>query len=163
MIEIWRSLLKPKNGLLIGSLNRGKRIDERISHYFKIMFGQAKLKMHCMAIQKGKPPDYECIQKWVAKKRGDLNAGLYVSRYLERNDKYPIDATGNTNNCILEAAKTFRETIKEGCLPDGVSDRMPDWKARWNEINNMFHMCLDGLRWNEESNVFEIKDEYATS
>ena len=105
--------------------------------------------------------DLECINRWVEEMGGSLMAGLHVFRDLQRDKEHQIRAEGDTNEWVIKSAKDYRQKILKNVLPEGIFDKMLDRPERLHEICLMYFMCKDGLRWNAESDVFEIEEEYA--
>ncbi|MYF40685.1 MAG: hypothetical protein F4221_07540 [Rhodothermaceae bacterium] len=159
MLEIWRSLLRSGNSPWCRRPQTA-RIDGRIRHYFQCMFRNAEQNVYILTMNRDGTPDFECINKWVDDMGGALMAGLHVFRHLQRDEKDLITAEGDTKECVIESAQDYRQKIQENVLPEGIFDMMPDQPERCDEIGRMHHMCSDGLRWNAESDVFEIKEEY---
>lgn len=161
MLEIWRSLLRSGNSPWCRRPQTA-RIDDRIRHYFQSMFRDAEQKVYILTMNRDETPDFECINKWVDDMGGVLMAGLHVFRHLQRDEKHLVKAEGDTKECVIKSAQGYRQKIQEKVLPEGIFDMMPDQPERCDEIYRMHFMCLDGLRWNAESDVFEIEEEYTS-
>ncbi len=160
MIEIWRSLLRSGNSPQC-RVPKTARIDGRICHYFHNMFYGAELEPSFLTMNRGSIPDPECINKWVEDMGGRLMAGLHVFRHLQRDEEHLIRAEGDIRSALSDPHRiTVRRSEKKN-LPKVVFDNMLDWPERLREICLMYFMCKDGLRWNADSDVFEIGKEYA--
>ena len=160
MIEIWRSLLRSGDSPWC-RIPSTARIDGRICHYFQSMFRDAEEKAHLLTMSGDGTADLECINRWVEDMGGSLMAGLHVFRHLQRDEEHQIRVEGDTNECVIKSAKDYRHKIRKKVLPEGIFDKMLDLPERLHEIYLMSFMCKDGLRWNAESDVFEIEEEYA--
>ena len=161
MLEIWRSLLRLGNSPWC-KLYKTARVDGRIKHYFRRMFIDAADKLWLLQSARGHSAVTGCVDEWVGSVGGELTAGLYVFRHLQNPEEYPIELEGDVKVCVMKSAQGYRHQLKAGELhTSNVFDLMPDQAERCNEIYRMHFMCLDGLRWNTKSEVFEIQEEYA--
>lgn len=159
MLEIWRSLLH------LGGKGwcRGidfLRIDKRIEIYFESVLWEADFEEIQSRSEKNTATESSIsVIDWATKERtGYLDAGLHVFRHLKNPSRFPLDSIAEElRNHLLKAAteavrcleshKRFWDTR---ILYHGFRDQ------RWKERQWANRMCLDGLSWNTQDELFEV-------
>ena len=161
MLEIWRSLLKSGNSDWCMDRRRTGRIDSRVQYFFEEMFSDAQTNLYIIELERGETPGRR-IDEWTESVGGELVAGLWLFRHIHSPDEHPFDdVEHDIRESVLRSANRYFNQVKTREFQStNIYDFMPDRYERLNEIARMHFMCSDGLRWNSELEVFEIKDDY---
>lgn len=159
MLEIWRSLLHLSGKVWCRGIDF-LRIDKRIELYFESVLWEADFEEIQSRTEKNTATESSIsVIDWATKERtGYLDAGLHVFRHLKDPSRFPLDSKAEElRNHLLRAAteavrrleshKRFWDT---GILYDGTRDQ------RWEEIKRANRMCLYGLSWNTQDELFEV-------
>ncbi len=159
MLEIWRSLLKLVDKDGCGGRDF-LRIDKRIEIYFSSILRRKTQEEILLCTEKDTAIETLMpVINWCTKERkGYLDAGLHLFRHLRAPSRFSLDAEAELRDLLLKTATEVVKHIKShkrfwntGTLEEGLRDQ------RWEEIWWAYSMCLGGLSWNTQRELFEIE------
>ena len=68
-----------------------------------------------------------------------------------------IRAEGDIKECATKSAQDYRQKIRDNILSKGIFENMLNQPERLHEISLMYFLRKNGLRWNAESDKFEVE------